>query len=161
VPHAEIAQLMKTCKAGAQKLVNHYVALQGVSVATMVRKSVETRDWFVSCYSPAPFFLLFVLFFMTREPLTRSKKLADLHFFNVCFVYGRVLSKKKTFRALQSSYDCSAVFVSTASHRERKACLQMLTPIFAFCYFFYYFYLAGLELLFTANFVGEFLVGNF
>ena len=32
-------------RAAAQRLLDHYVQVQGAAVAQMLRKSVETRDW--------------------------------------------------------------------------------------------------------------------
>lgn len=31
--------------AVAQRLINHFVKMQGLSISQMLRKSVETRDW--------------------------------------------------------------------------------------------------------------------
>lgn len=40
-----ISDLTSHSKDTAQKLLNHYVKVQGLSISQMLRKSVETRDW--------------------------------------------------------------------------------------------------------------------
>ncbi|XP_062566198.1 vacuolar protein sorting-associated protein 51 homolog isoform X2 [Saccostrea cucullata] len=40
-----ISDLTAHSKETAQKLLNHYVKVQGLSISQMLRKSVETRDW--------------------------------------------------------------------------------------------------------------------
>ncbi|XP_014667495.1 PREDICTED: vacuolar protein sorting-associated protein 51 homolog [Priapulus caudatus] len=40
-----ITSLCHTFKETAQKLLNHYVSMQGLIISQMLRKSVETRDW--------------------------------------------------------------------------------------------------------------------
>lgn len=37
--------LCAEARAAAQRLLDHYVQVQGAAVAQMLRKSVETRDW--------------------------------------------------------------------------------------------------------------------
>lgn len=39
------AELCAEARAAAQRLLDHYVQVQGAAVAQMLRKSVETRDW--------------------------------------------------------------------------------------------------------------------
>ncbi|XP_064631318.1 vacuolar protein sorting-associated protein 51 homolog isoform X2 [Lineus longissimus] len=40
-----VSQLCQESKETAQKLLNHYVRVQGLIISQMLRKSVETRDW--------------------------------------------------------------------------------------------------------------------
>ncbi|XP_052229082.1 vacuolar protein sorting-associated protein 51 homolog isoform X2 [Dreissena polymorpha] len=40
-----ISDLCNEVKVTAQKLLNHYVKVQGLAISQMLRKSVETRDW--------------------------------------------------------------------------------------------------------------------
>ncbi|XP_052828985.1 vacuolar protein sorting-associated protein 51 homolog [Octopus bimaculoides] len=40
-----ISKLCEEAKCAAQKLLNHYVRIQGLTISQMLRKSVETRDW--------------------------------------------------------------------------------------------------------------------
>ncbi|XP_022337186.2 vacuolar protein sorting-associated protein 51 homolog [Crassostrea virginica] len=40
-----VSELTNHSKNTAQKLLNHYVKVQGLSISQMLRKSVETRDW--------------------------------------------------------------------------------------------------------------------
>ncbi|XP_067656588.1 vacuolar protein sorting-associated protein 51 homolog [Haliotis asinina] len=40
-----VADLWAMAKDTAQKLLNHYVRVQGLTISQMMRKSVETRDW--------------------------------------------------------------------------------------------------------------------
>lgn len=37
--------LCAEARGAAQRLLDHYVQVQGAAVAQMLRKSVETRDW--------------------------------------------------------------------------------------------------------------------
>ncbi|XP_002732625.2 vacuolar protein sorting-associated protein 51 homolog, partial [Saccoglossus kowalevskii] len=40
-----VTELSNEAKNTAQKLLNHYVKFQGLTISQMLRKSVETRDW--------------------------------------------------------------------------------------------------------------------
>ncbi|KAK3094365.1 hypothetical protein FSP39_000798 [Pinctada imbricata] len=40
-----VSELSNHSKDSAQKLLNHYVKVQGLAISQMMRKSVETRDW--------------------------------------------------------------------------------------------------------------------
>ncbi|XP_054167190.1 vacuolar protein sorting-associated protein 51 homolog [Oppia nitens] len=40
-----VSDLCKEARETAQKLLNHYVRLEGHNISQMIRKSVETRDW--------------------------------------------------------------------------------------------------------------------
>ncbi|KAK7469788.1 hypothetical protein BaRGS_00036215 [Batillaria attramentaria] len=40
-----VAELCSMAKSAAQRLLNHYVRVQGLTISQMLRKSVETRDW--------------------------------------------------------------------------------------------------------------------
>uniref|UniRef100_UPI00358F659C vacuolar protein sorting-associated protein 51 homolog n=1 Tax=Myxine glutinosa TaxID=7769 RepID=UPI00358F659C len=44
-PVTSVSSLCGEVRAAAQKLLNHYVKQQGLSISQMLRKSVETRDW--------------------------------------------------------------------------------------------------------------------
>ncbi|XP_052770317.1 vacuolar protein sorting-associated protein 51 homolog isoform X2 [Mya arenaria] len=47
-PHSEMTSIADLCgevKVTAQKLLNHFVKVQGLAISQMLRKSVETRDW--------------------------------------------------------------------------------------------------------------------
>jgi hypothetical protein len=43
-----LSELCKEAHETAQKLLNHYVRLEGQNISQMIRKSVETRDWLSS-----------------------------------------------------------------------------------------------------------------
>ncbi|ESP00450.1 hypothetical protein LOTGIDRAFT_173187 [Lottia gigantea] len=40
-----VSEMLLWAKETAQKLLNHYVRVQGLTISQMLRKSVETRDW--------------------------------------------------------------------------------------------------------------------
>lgn len=40
-----VTGLCAEARQAAQKLLNHYVKVQGLVISQMLRKSVETRDW--------------------------------------------------------------------------------------------------------------------
>ncbi|XP_076437425.1 vacuolar protein sorting-associated protein 51 homolog isoform X2 [Babylonia areolata] len=40
-----VSDLCHQAKSAAQRLLNHYVRVQGLTISQMLRKSVETRDW--------------------------------------------------------------------------------------------------------------------
>lgn len=44
-PVTPVTTLCTEAKEAAQKLLNHYVKVQGLIISQMLRKSVETRDW--------------------------------------------------------------------------------------------------------------------
>uniref|UniRef100_A0A8C7T5R4 Vacuolar protein sorting-associated protein 51 homolog n=1 Tax=Oncorhynchus mykiss TaxID=8022 RepID=A0A8C7T5R4_ONCMY len=44
-PVTAVAALCGEAREAAQKLLNHYVKVQGLIISQMLRKSVETRDW--------------------------------------------------------------------------------------------------------------------
>ncbi|XP_029467123.1 vacuolar protein sorting-associated protein 51 homolog isoform X2 [Rhinatrema bivittatum] len=44
-PVTAVTSLCSEAREAAQKLLNHYVKVQGLIVSQMLRKSVETRDW--------------------------------------------------------------------------------------------------------------------
>lgn len=44
-PLTPMSDLCNKAKDTAQRLLNHYVKVQGLSISQMLRKSVETRDW--------------------------------------------------------------------------------------------------------------------
>uniref|UniRef100_A0A665XD38 Vacuolar protein sorting-associated protein 51 homolog n=2 Tax=Echeneis naucrates TaxID=173247 RepID=A0A665XD38_ECHNA len=44
-PVTPVTTLCAEAKEAAQKLLNHYVKVQGLIISQMLRKSVETRDW--------------------------------------------------------------------------------------------------------------------
>uniref|UniRef100_A0A4W5RBB2 Vacuolar protein sorting-associated protein 51 homolog n=1 Tax=Hucho hucho TaxID=62062 RepID=A0A4W5RBB2_9TELE len=44
-PVTAVAALCGEARGAAQKLLNHYVKVQGLIISQMLRKSVETRDW--------------------------------------------------------------------------------------------------------------------
>ncbi|XP_078058912.1 vacuolar protein sorting-associated protein 51 homolog [Mustelus asterias] len=44
-PVTMVTVLCADARAAAQKLLNHYVKVQGLNMSQMLRKSVETRDW--------------------------------------------------------------------------------------------------------------------
>ncbi|VDI73036.1 vacuolar protein sorting-associated protein 51 homolog isoform X1 [Mytilus galloprovincialis] len=44
-PVTSVTDLCNNAKDAAQKLLNHFVKVQGLSISQMLRKSVETRDW--------------------------------------------------------------------------------------------------------------------
>ncbi|XP_030648448.1 vacuolar protein sorting-associated protein 51 homolog [Chanos chanos] len=44
-PVTPVTALCTEAKEAAQKLLNHYVKVQGLIISQMLRKSVETRDW--------------------------------------------------------------------------------------------------------------------
>uniref|UniRef100_A0A8C9VCR5 Vacuolar protein sorting-associated protein 51 homolog n=1 Tax=Scleropages formosus TaxID=113540 RepID=A0A8C9VCR5_SCLFO len=45
VPVTPVTALCSEAREAAQKLLNHYVKVQGLIISQMLRKSVETRDW--------------------------------------------------------------------------------------------------------------------
>ncbi|XP_017267984.1 vacuolar protein sorting-associated protein 51 homolog [Kryptolebias marmoratus] len=44
-PVTQVTTLCSEAREAAQKLLNHYVKVQGLIISQMLRKSVETRDW--------------------------------------------------------------------------------------------------------------------
>ena len=46
--NTSVSELCSKTKEAAQKLLNHYVRLEGQNISQMIRKSVETRDWLSS-----------------------------------------------------------------------------------------------------------------
>ena len=44
-PTTPCSTLCTDAKDTSQKLLNHYVRVQGLTISQMLRKSVETRDW--------------------------------------------------------------------------------------------------------------------
>lgn len=44
-PVTPVTGLCAEAREAAQKLLNHYVKVQGLVISQMLRKSVETRDW--------------------------------------------------------------------------------------------------------------------
>lgn len=44
-PVTPVTGLCAEARQAAQKLLNHYVKVQGLIISQMLRKSVETRDW--------------------------------------------------------------------------------------------------------------------
>ncbi|KAL4660008.1 hypothetical protein GN956_G260 [Arapaima gigas] len=45
IPVTPVTALCSEAREAAQKLLNHYVKVQGLIISQMLRKSVETRDW--------------------------------------------------------------------------------------------------------------------